>query len=126
MGKINQPTTTESDNHSEERNAMTTVLVLDQHEDSDWKELPEWIQQAASVLGYTKKLWNTDKEPNTCDKDWKDLSVDEQQAATRLGYSATLWDANVDVDADAANEKENEKSVKDKKNTMSLERREFV
>jgi len=119
--KINQPTTTESDNHSE-RNAMTTVLVLDQHEDSDWKELPEWIQQAASVLGYTKKLWNKDKEPKTCDKDWQDLRVDEQQAATRLGYTATLWDANVDVDA---NENGNGKSSKDR-NTMSIERREFM
>mmetsp|Transcript_23374 Transcript_23374/g.26199 ORF Transcript_23374/g.26199 Transcript_23374/m.26199 type:complete len:81 (+) Transcript_23374:81-323(+) len=72
---------------------MSTVLVLDQHEDSDWKDLPEWIQEAASVLGYTKKLWNKDKEPKTCDKDWKELSGPEQEAATKLGYTIQLWDA---------------------------------
>jgi len=71
-------------------------LVLDQHEDDDWKELPQWVQEAAAALGYTKKLWDKDKEPKTCDKEWKELSISEQKAATSLGYNESLWDAESD------------------------------
>jgi len=78
-----------------------TVLVLDQHEDSDWKELPDWVQKAATELGYTKKLWDKDKEPSLCEKDWKELNDSQQKAAQCLGYTNRLWD---DDDADSSSE----------------------
>merc|ERR1712216_574506 len=53
------------------------VLVLDQYEDDDWKDLPKWVQDDAKILGYTKRLWDKDKEPKTCDKDWNELSAQE-------------------------------------------------
>ena len=64
---------------------MTTlkILVLDQHEDDDWKDLPEWVREAAKILGYTKKLWNKDREPPECSKDWKELS-DSQDSCPDL------------------------------------------
>jgi len=71
-------------------------LVLDQHEDDDWKELPIWVREAASVLGYTKTLWDNDKEPSTCNKDWNGLSIPEQEAATSLGYNADVWNDDSD------------------------------
>ena len=69
------------------------LLVLDQHEDSDWVELPKWVRDAATVIGYTKKLWDKDKEPSICEKDWKEMSPSQQEAAKKLGYTQALWDA---------------------------------
>ena len=68
-------------------------LVLDRYEDSDWKDLPQWVREAAEGIGYTKKLWNKDKEPEICRKDWKDLTGSQQEAATTLGYTSSVWDA---------------------------------
>jgi len=67
-------------------------LVLDQYEDSDWKELPAWVQEEAAILGYTKKLWDKDKEPAICNEDWEDLTPPQQEAATKLGYTQEVWD----------------------------------
>mmetsp|Transcript_12017 Transcript_12017/g.30454 ORF Transcript_12017/g.30454 Transcript_12017/m.30454 type:complete len:792 (-) Transcript_12017:34-2409(-) len=67
-------------------------LVLDQHKDSDWKELPDEVRESAEVLGYTKKLWNRDKEPEVCEKDWEDLNDLQREAAKRLGYTKQTWD----------------------------------
>ena len=36
-------------------NAMT------KYEDYDWEELPTEVQEAATKLGYTKKMWDEDK-----------------------------------------------------------------
>ena len=32
------------------------------YDDYDWKELPDNVKEAAKKLGYTKKIWNADKE----------------------------------------------------------------
>jgi len=70
--------------------------MLDQHEDDDWEELPVWIREAASVLGYTKKIWDNDMEPSTCNKDWNKLKIPELEAATKLGYNADIWNSGKD------------------------------
>ena len=64
------------------------------YDDYDWDELPADIQAAAKLLGYTKKLWDNDKEPKECDEYWKDLSKEQQEAATKLGYNQKMWDAS--------------------------------
>mmetsp|Transcript_25851 Transcript_25851/g.39622 ORF Transcript_25851/g.39622 Transcript_25851/m.39622 type:complete len:599 (-) Transcript_25851:343-2139(-) len=70
-----------------------SAQVLDKYEDSDWKELPVWVREAAEAIGYTKKLWNRDKEPDVCEMDWEDLNASQQEAAKRLGYSQQVWEA---------------------------------
>jgi hypothetical protein len=77
------------------------VLILDQREDSDWKELPQWVREAAEGIGYTKKLWNRDKEPAVCEMDWKDLTDSQREAAKRLGYTRQTWDNDDDDDEDS-------------------------
>lgn len=64
------------------------------YDDDDWDELPDEIQQAAKVLGYTKKLWDKDKDPDACDEYWKDLTKEQQEAAKKLGYDQKMWDAS--------------------------------
>jgi len=67
-------------------------LVLDQYDDSDWEELPAWVRESAKTIGYTKKLWNKDKEPTICEKDWEELNDSQREAAQRLGYTKRIWD----------------------------------
>lgn len=86
-----------------ESKGVNAVLVLDQHEDSDWKELPQWVREAAEAIGYTKKLWNKDKEPAVCEMDWKELTEFQQEAAKRLGYTRQLWDDDDDDDDSESN-----------------------
>ena len=50
------------------------------------------IQSTAKKLGYTKKLWDGDKEPEVSDEYWDDLTEEQRQAATVLGYDKDSWD----------------------------------
>ena len=77
-----------------------TGLVLDEYEDSDWKDLPEAVQKHCETLGYTKKLWDNDKDPSSFEKSFKDLTSSEQAAAMALGYTAESWDAESDSDSE--------------------------
>merc|ERR1712194_834596 len=58
------------------------------------KELPSEIQNAAKVLGYTKAMWDDDREPKTSEKDWNKLTIDEMNAAKKLGYDQKSWNGN--------------------------------
>jgi len=49
-------------------------------------------REAAKTLGYTKKMWDKGKEPETIDKDWEELIEEEKAAATVLGYDEETWD----------------------------------
>ncbi|KAG7369248.1 hypothetical protein IV203_031991 [Nitzschia inconspicua] len=62
------------------------------YDDYDWDELPKDVQEAAALLGYNKKLWDTDKEPDECDVYWRELSAEQQAAAAKLGYDQKEWD----------------------------------
>lgn len=64
------------------------------YDDYDWDELPADIQEAAKVLGYNKKMWDDDDEPDECDEYWKDLSKEQQDAAVKLGYDQASWDSS--------------------------------
>jgi hypothetical protein len=47
---------------------------------------------SAKKLGYTKKMWDGDKEPACCDEYWDDLDEEQRQAAMVLGYDKGSWD----------------------------------
>jgi hypothetical protein len=50
-------------------------------------------KEAATLLGYDKKMWDGDKEPKLVeDSDWGDLTEEQKTAAGVLGYSADNWD----------------------------------
>eukprot|EP00579_Thalassiosira_antarctica_P005086 CAMPEP_0201882402 /NCGR_PEP_ID=MMETSP0902-20130614/13798_1 /ASSEMBLY_ACC=CAM_ASM_000551 /TAXON_ID=420261 /ORGANISM="Thalassiosira antarctica, Strain CCMP982" /LENGTH=68 /DNA_ID=CAMNT_0048410907 /DNA_START=5 /DNA_END=211 /DNA_ORIENTATION=+ len=66
---------------------------MTKYDDLDWKELPKDVQAAATKLGYNKKMWDKDKEPECCDEDWEDLNEEQRQAAGVLGYTKESWDS---------------------------------
>ena len=43
---------------------------MSKYDDEDWDDLPEDIQEAAKVLGYTKEIWDKDGEAPCDDEDW--------------------------------------------------------
>ncbi|KAL3784819.1 hypothetical protein HJC23_013859 [Cyclotella cryptica] len=63
----------------------------------DWDELPADVQAAALLLGYTKNIWNQDKEPNEAEKSWQELTPDQQAAANVLGYDEDMWNSDGSV-----------------------------
>lgn len=54
--------------------------------------MPEEVQVAAQVLGYTEDIWDKDEEPPSIDKSWDELSPEEQRAAQVIGYDKGKWD----------------------------------
>ena len=58
------------------------------YEDFDWDELPGAIQKEAEILGYTKSLWDNDKDPPLLSSHkWDDLSSKQVDTAILFGYS---------------------------------------
>mmetsp|Transcript_9078 Transcript_9078/g.13243 ORF Transcript_9078/g.13243 Transcript_9078/m.13243 type:complete len:793 (-) Transcript_9078:404-2782(-) len=82
------------------RNGNGNGMIMPYDEDDDWDDLDEKVRNAAAYLGYTKKLWNNDKEPPICDLDWKELTAEEQLAATVMGYDESKWNNETDNDDD--------------------------
>lgn len=76
------------------------MTLLDQYENSDWKDIPQDIKTLCEVIGYNADYWDDDETPPICDKYWKDLTPAQQDAATKLGYTKDTWD-NEDSDSDS-------------------------
>jgi len=72
------------------------------YEDYDWKELSKAAKDAAKLLGYTRKMWNNDKEPDVTDLDWNELNPKQQKAAITLGYSKEIWDSSSSSSSDSS------------------------
>lgn len=96
------------------KSGSKTQLLLEKYEDYDWKELPKSVREAATVLGYTKKHWDRDREPDTCDKDWKDLTESQREAAKKLGYSRETWDEDTDSSSSSSEDEDEAHTVLDK------------
>lgn len=62
------------------------------YEDYDWDDLPGEVQEAAKILGYDKKKWDTNAEVPVDNKDWEKLSRVQKAAAITLGYNENSWD----------------------------------
>lgn len=61
----------------------------------EWSKLPSNIQQAAKTLGYSGRMWETDKDPLLCYENWKELTTEQQNAAKELDYDEGKWDRDV-------------------------------
>jgi hypothetical protein len=75
-------------------NSFQKIEVSSSYENYDWDELPEDIQKAAHILGYTAIIWESDEEPQSSGKNWDQLSSDERTAAQKLGYDKKQWDGD--------------------------------
>ena len=86
----------------EQLNGLSMVLLLNhlsssffvwtagkiKYDDCDWDELPETVQKAATFLGYSKRMWDSDKYPTDLDEyDWDDLTEDQRRACFVLGIT---------------------------------------
>ena len=56
-----------------------------------WDELTSEEEKAATFLGYTKLMWDSQLPP-AIQKYWADLTDAEMIAATALGYNEVNWD----------------------------------
>mmetsp|Transcript_5832 Transcript_5832/g.10112 ORF Transcript_5832/g.10112 Transcript_5832/m.10112 type:complete len:89 (-) Transcript_5832:311-577(-) len=62
-----------------------------------WKDLPPEKKAAAELLGWTKELWDTDKETDISNEnDWDDLTDEQKKAAGEIGYVKETWDRDQD------------------------------
>ena len=69
------------------------------YDDYDWDELPAAVQQAATVLGFTEKIWDDEGETAASEKAWDELNQVEQAAARTLGYNQSTWDEEEEDEA---------------------------
>ncbi|CAB9524375.1 expressed unknown protein [Seminavis robusta] len=65
---------------------------MEDWDDYWWHELPKDKQDAATVLGWTEKMWDDDGKADTEDLDWGELSHEQKKAAEAFGYHPKLWD----------------------------------
>eukprot|EP00980_Cylindrotheca_fusiformis_P016392 scaffold4887_cov118-Cylindrotheca_fusiformis.AAC.2 len=82
--------------------STSTTVSAEPHlfEDYDWLDLPQHIQNSFRALGYTQEIWDSDRDPESCDKVFRKLSPEEQAAARNIGYDSDLWDNEDDESSD--------------------------
>ena len=79
--------------HETDKNAdVKEGHTFGQYNDYVWNELPGDVLTSASLLGYTKTIWNNGGDSSTENYDWGELSYEQQTAANMLGYSQATWD----------------------------------
>jgi len=89
---VTVPVVTSLPNETDEVAITGTPVPADYYDDYDWLELPPHIQDAAAVLGYNQRLWDSDGVSWSDDEDWDDLPLEAQEAAALLGYDKCSWD----------------------------------
>ena len=50
------------------------------------------VAPAATNLGYSQELWDSNQESSCCKEEWDQLNKVQQDAATLLGYNQKMWD----------------------------------
>lgn len=64
-----------------------------------WRDLPENVQEAATVLGYTEALWDDfSQQLAVFDKSWQQITKEQQEAAAVLGYNEITWNGSLETD----------------------------
>ena len=63
-----------------------------EYDDLNWNQLALEIKEAAQVLGYTQKTWDSGAETSITNKSWNELTEEQQNAAWKFGYSQSSWD----------------------------------
>ena len=61
------------------------------YEEYEWDELPTHVQEAATTLGYSPQLWDSDGDPFSEELYWEELTEHQRRAATILGYNEQSW-----------------------------------
>ena len=56
-----------------------------------WNNLPQEIQDAFTVMGYTENLWDFGGAVSTNDLDWTELTAEQQEAALFIGFTEEQW-----------------------------------
>ena len=71
------------------------------YEDVDWKHLLPDVKAAATELGYTQEMWDSEssgkKKLAIEDKDWDELSQKERDLLKILGYNEDLVRINMNA-----------------------------
>merc|ERR1712150_194699 len=62
------------------------------YEESNWSDLPQHVQEAATKLGFTSQMWDYDEWPSSTDKWWSEISEENRKALNTLGYYAYDWE----------------------------------
>lgn len=62
------------------------------YNDYYWDELPMEAKAAATNLGFTQEIWDSNQESSCCEEEWDELTEVQQDAATLLGYNQKMWD----------------------------------
>jgi len=102
------------------------TIILDEYEDEDWTDLPIWVREAASVLGYNAEVWDDDGSgpPSSEDRSWRRLTIAERRAATRLGYTAETWDD--DESSNSSSSSSSDEDEEDKAEEGSKDRQQAM
>eukprot|EP00593_Proboscia_inermis_P014679 CAMPEP_0171325538 /NCGR_PEP_ID=MMETSP0816-20121228/116868_1 /TAXON_ID=420281 /ORGANISM="Proboscia inermis, Strain CCAP1064/1" /LENGTH=213 /DNA_ID=CAMNT_0011824735 /DNA_START=1523 /DNA_END=2164 /DNA_ORIENTATION=+ len=69
---------------------MNSSMLL--YDDYDWNGLRPKVKKAASILGYTKDIWNNNGISVIDVHDWIELTAEQRNAALTLGYTQQTWD----------------------------------
>lgn len=81
--------------------SQSEATPRDLYYDKYWADLPEDIQQAYTILGYTEELWDTGAALKIYDEDWDNMSSEQQQAALQIGYTSDIWNDIALIPTDA-------------------------
>lgn len=84
------------------------------YDNDNYDDLPEYVQIAAGVLGYSKAVWDSGGKSHAGSKDWDELTVQEQEAASILGYNERKWNDG-DSDSDSDSDGDHESAISEKK-----------
>ena len=63
----------------------------------EWYHINWDIRDSMSVLGWDKKTWTDEMQPDLYSKKWEDLSKDEQSAAYKTCYFSINWPGGTDA-----------------------------
>lgn len=69
-------------------------------QDKGWSQLTSAQRQGAEALGFTKQMWDNNKEPKSCNKAWAKLTPEQQAGARAIGETALSWDDSSSSDSD--------------------------
>ena len=63
------------------------------YDDYEWRDLPDNIRNAATLLGYCETSWDEGQDIATSLKNWDELASNEMTAAVTLGYNEKFWNS---------------------------------
>lgn len=65
-----------------------------------WDELSYGARRAWTMLGYNRRVWDSNGTSRLETANWSELSARQRQAAAALGYTEQSWDNDCGADSD--------------------------